>query len=178
MCYPWETKTFREGRASEELRALQSLFALHFSLFTPLRHPLARDALELDLLADFALELGVGAEDDLPTLDHLRGLEVGLGEHLLGVALALEGELEAADVLEHYDLSLVEGLDDVLLHALEHGVAVGGGHGGGVIDTLGELLHGELTGLLYGALEIVGIGVLGVATLGHGIGYWHRVRLV
>ena len=142
-----------------------------------LRHPLARDALELDLLADFTLELGVGTEDDLPTLDHLRGLEVGVGEHILGVALTLEGELEATDVLEHYDLSLVEGLDDVLLHALEHGVAVGGGHGGGVIDTLGELLHGELTGLLYGALEIVGIGVLGVATLGHGIGYWHSLFL-
>ena len=34
----------------------------------------------------------------------------------------------------------------MLLQALEHSIAVGGGHGGGVIDTFGKLLEIELAG--------------------------------
>ena len=130
-------------------------------------HPLARDALELELLANLLLESGFGTEDNLPVPDHLGGLELGVGEGLLVVALALERHLEAADVFEHYDLSLIEGFDDVLLHALEHGIAVGGGHGGGVVDTLGKLLEVELTGLHGSALEVVFVGMLGVTAFGY-----------
>jgi hypothetical protein len=55
----------------------------------------------------------------------------------------------------------------VLLHALEHGIAVGGGHGGGVVDTLGKLLEVELTGLHGSALEVVFVGMLGVTAFGY-----------
>ena len=135
--------------------------------FRGLFHPLTRDALELELLAYLVLEFGLGAEDDLPSSYHLRWLKLLVGEHGLGVALSLERYLESANVLEHHYLSLVEGFDDVLLHALEHGVAVGHGHGGGVVDALGELLEVELTGFHCRSLEVAIVGKLGVAAFGY-----------
>ena len=54
-----------------------------------LRHRFARYAFQLELLAHLLLESGVGTEDDLVAADHVGRLELGVGEGLGIVALAL-----------------------------------------------------------------------------------------
>ena len=71
------------------------------------------------------------------TSDVRRGQELLAGHGVSIVALTLKRHLEAAEVVEHHHLPLGEGLDDVLLHADEHGTAVGLRHGGAVVDALG-----------------------------------------
>ena len=147
-------------------------------VFVPVKFGLSQsftgDTLQLKVLGYLLLEGGVGAEHDAVTLDHGRGREVQ-GTHACGiVALALKGDLEAAEGVEHHDLTFGEGLGDVLLHALEHGVAVGLGHGGAVVDALGELVHGELTGLDGGSVEVVYFGVLGIAYFLYCVGDGHN----
>ena len=140
-----------------------------------LRHRLRRDALQRELLSHLVLEASIGAEDDAVSLDHLRGLEVLRGKHLLGIALSLEGYLETAKVVEHHHQTFGEGFCNMVLHTLEHRVAVGLRDGGAVVDALGEFLHGELTGLDGGSVEIVGIGVLGIAYFLYCVSDWHDV---
>ena len=96
-------------------------------------------------------------------LDHRRRRELVLIHHLLGVALALEAHLKAAQVVEHHHLTLGECLDDVVLHALEHRIAVRLRDGGRVVDASCELLHRELTGLDCLPVEEVHIRILGVS---------------
>ncbi len=141
-----------------------------------LRHRVAGDTLKFEFLTDFLLESGVGTEQYLPALDHLRRLELRVGEHILGIALAVERDLESAEVVEHHYLSLVEGFDDVLLHALEHCIAVRGGHGGGVVDALCELLKIELTSLHCGTFVVLCIGELWVAASCHFVSNRHNVN--
>ncbi len=105
-----------------------------------LRHRLRRDALQREVRSHGLLECRIGAEHDLVTANHRGGSEVLGGHRLIGVALALQGHLEAAEVVEHHHLPLGEGLDDVVLHAEEHGAAVGLRHGGTVVDAAGQLL--------------------------------------
>ena len=124
---------------------------------------LTRDSLQLEVLGDLLFESGVGTEDDAVALDHRCGRELLVGEGLCGVALALERHLESAEVLEHHHLTFGERLDDVVLHALEHRVAVRLGDGGAVVDASGELLHGEFTGLDgLGVIVVGALGTLGV----------------
>ena len=97
-------------------------------------------------------------------LDHRGGSEAFGLHHLIGVALALQGYLEAAELVEHHHLTLGEGFNDVVLHAEEHGAAVGLRHGGAVVNALGQLLSGQLASLDGLAVEILGtfdtVGVL------------------
>ena len=111
------------------------------------------------------------------TLDHLGGLELLVGKGLGIVALALECHLEAAEVLEHHHLTFGKGFDDVVSHTLQHRVAVGLRDGGAVVDALGELLHGELTRLDGGSVEVIYIGVLGISDLLYCVGNRHNFEL-
>ena len=124
----------------------------------------ARHAFQLEILLHIALKGGVGAEDDLVAADHVGRLELLAGENLLGVALTLKRDLESAEVFEHYHLSFEERLDDVVFHGLEHYVAVRLGHGGAVVDTLGELLEIEFASFHCGTLVVLRIGIFRVAT--------------
>ena len=104
----------------------------------PLLQHVRRDALQREVVCHGLLECGLGAEHDAVTLDVFRGTELLVLHRLTGVALAFERYLESTDVFEHHHLTLVESLDDVVLHALEHCVAIRLCHSGRVVDTLGK----------------------------------------
>ena len=139
-----------------------------------LRHRLRRYALQREVRSHGLFQCGIGAEHDLVPLDHRGGSEV-LGAHrLIGVALALQGHLEAAEVVEHHQLTFGEGLDDMVLHAEEHGAAVGLRHGGAVVDAAGQLVQGELTRLDGLTVEILGaLDTLRILYSLDCVGNWH-----
>ena len=138
-----------------------------------LREGIRADSLQRKVHSDRLFEDDIGAEHDAVTSDVRRGRELLILHRLAVVALALERHLEAAEVVEHDYLSLGEGFDDVLLHALEHGIAVALRHGGAVVDALGQLLHGELTGLDGCTVEILHLRILGVSYFLYCVGNGH-----
>ena len=142
-----------------------------------LRQSFARDALDLDVLGDSVLELHLGTEDDAVDANHLRGLELGVAETRGVVALALQGDVERAEVVEHYALTAQERLGDEGFDTCQHGHDVTLGTGGGEGDVFGELLKSVVTSLHGSAFEVVYIGILGVAALGHFVGNRHRFFL-
>ena len=83
------------------------------------------------------------------------------------VRLALECHLEASEVVEHDNLSREQGFEHEGLDTCQHGLGVGLGHGGGVVDVFGEVLEGVLACLHGRSLEVVHLGVLGVAAFGY-----------
>ena len=121
------------------------------------------DALERDAAGHAALEVHFGAEEDAVALDLRCGVKV-LGLHVgLRVALALEGHLQASQVVEHHHLSGEERLEDEGFDAGQHGLGVGLGHGGGVAHVIREVVEGIFAGLhglgrvLVGTLCTVGV---------------------
>ena len=73
--------------------------------------------------------------------NHLRGLELGVAEGGSVVALALQGDVERAEVVEHYALTAQERLGDEGFDTCQHGHDVTLGTGGGESDILGEVIE-------------------------------------
>ena len=104
--------------------------------------------MQLDTAGNVVLEALLGTEDNLVSLDHHRGREVAGSHRILGEALALDGHLQAAEVLQHHYLTAKQRTGDEGLDAGEHSHRIGLGNGSGVRDVRSQVLERVVRGFL------------------------------
>ena len=141
----------------------------------PLLHRIRAESLQRKALGDILFELDLGAEDDAVTLDVVRGAELLVGHSLTGVALALDADVERAQVVEHHATACEQGLGDEGFDTCQHGHDVTFGTGGGEGDIFGKVIEAIVGVLHCGAFEIIHFGILGVGTFDYFVGNCHVV---
>ena len=127
-------------------------------------HHIRADSLQREAFGDVLFELYLGAEDDAVATDEGRGREVVALHGFLVVALALDADVERAEVVEHHTLAAKQSLGDEGFDTCQHGHDVTFGTGGGEGDVVGEVLERVVASLHCGTLEVIHFGILGVRT--------------
>lgn len=121
-----------------------------------LLHRLRGDAFQREAACHIGFEFHFGAEHNLVPLDHGRGREIRGGHGILRIALAAQTNLQTAEVLQHYCLTGEECSSDEGFDTAQDSHGIGTRHGGAVVDVVGEVFEGVVTGLDGTSMEILG----------------------
>jgi hypothetical protein len=109
----------------------------------------------------------IGSEVEMHSLYHSRWREILRAQHLLGITLASESNLDSAKVIEDYNLTSKESLLDKGFHRLEHCISICSSDSCRVVDVFGEVGKRVLTSLHGCTLEVIHVGKFGVTALGN-----------